>query len=57
MVSSQAIIKEKNMNSEQKHSLHIVIAMLDKKMEDSPNRELADVTNYLQALYEQHDKN
>jgi hypothetical protein len=33
-------------------ALRIVIDYLDKMMEESPNRELADVSNYLEALYQ-----
>lgn len=41
---------------EQPH-LKAVVAMLDKMMEDAPNRELADVSNYLQTLLTEEEKN
>lgn len=33
-----------------KEALQIVVDHLDDEMEKSPNRELADVSNYLQAM-------
>lgn len=38
-----------------KEAYELVIADLDAKMEESPNRELADVSNYLQAEMEKLD--
>lgn len=38
---------------ELKQALKIVVKYLDDKMEEAPNRELADVSNYLQALLDQ----
>lgn len=41
----------KNMSMENVLSaLGVVIAYLDAKMEESPNRELADTSNYLEKL-------
>lgn len=38
------------MSEELKQSLTIVVNYLDDKMASDPSRELADVSNYLQAL-------
>lgn len=32
-------------------ALRIVVDYLDKQMEENPSRELADVSNYLEALH------
>lgn len=39
-----------------KDALVIVIAYLDNQMEKAPNRELADVSNYLQAILDKEPK-
>lgn len=41
------------MTDQQLKALRITIDMLDEKMEDSPSRELADVSNYLEAMYQE----
>lgn len=38
--------------AENKKALQLVIDMLDAEMEESPDRELADVSNYLQEKLE-----
>lgn len=38
------------MNSMVKAAMKIVVAYLDRQMEDKPTRELADTSNYLQRL-------
>jgi hypothetical protein len=38
------------MTEEQKKALRIVIDYLDAKMEDAPDRQLADISNYLENL-------
>jgi hypothetical protein len=38
---------------ELKEALQVVVDHLDAKMEESPNRELADVSNYLQAMLDE----
>jgi len=41
------------MTQEQLKALRIVIDMLDEEMEDTPSRELADVSNFLEAKYQE----
>lgn len=41
------------MSDNQVKALRIVIDMLDEKMEDTPSRELADVSNYLESMYQE----
>lgn len=38
-----------------KQALQTVVEFLDEKMSDEPSRELADVSNYLQALLDEGD--
>lgn len=38
---------------ELKQALQIVIDHLDNRMEENPTRELADVSNYLQAMIDE----
>ena len=40
------------MTEEQKKALRIVIDMLDAEMEESPSRELADLSNALEERYQ-----
>lgn len=40
---------------ELKQALQIVIDWLDEGMENNPSRELADVSNYLQAILDKGD--
>jgi hypothetical protein len=40
------------MNEEQKQALRTVIDMLDGQMNSAPNSELADISNYLENLYQ-----
>ena len=42
------------MTDNQLKALRIVIDMLDEEMEDTPSRELADVSNYLETKYQEH---
>ncbi len=44
------------MTDEQKKALRVTIDYLDDKMRDSPNRQLADVSNYLETMYEEENK-
>jgi hypothetical protein len=39
----------KKMTDEQKKAFRVVIDYLDKQMQEAPNRELADTSNYLEA--------
>lgn len=41
------------MTDNQLKALRIVIDMLDEEMEDTPSRELADVSNFLEAKYQE----
>lgn len=44
------------MTEEQKTALRTTIDYLDSLMEKAPNRELADVSNYLENMYQEEIK-
>ena len=45
------------MTEEQQKAMRVVIDYLDGKMEEAPNRDLADVSNYLEDIYQKEVKN
>lgn len=44
------------MTDEQKKALRVTIDYLDSIMRESPNRELTDVSNYLENMYEKENE-
>ena len=40
------------MTTEEKEALRTVLDYLDRQMQEAPSRELADASNYLEALYQ-----
>lgn len=45
------------MTDKQKKALRVTIDYLDSLMKENPNRELADVSNYLENMYQKEIKN
>lgn len=44
------------MTEDQLSALRTVIDYLDEQMNEQPNRELADVSNYLENIYQENKK-
>jgi hypothetical protein len=42
------------MSAEQLQALRTTIDYLDELMDESPSRELADISNYLEKIYQEH---